>query len=1114
MLQFSSYSNVFHAQMAAVQLHSGNEPNKVLKLITTGNIQQLQKILGQGREEILDWVDTRNGQTFLHIAGIQGRAEVVDLFVLNGTTAWINAQDTLGNTALHLAVANSNEEAVKRLLASTSINGNVENNVHETAFHVAIKLGDRGVACVRLFLEVSGPWIAKKIDSNLHIIARHDNLEAFKVTIAAMSEQNGGNPAGIFLSKNKWGATIMHVLARMGAHSIMEYVLEECASFGLSRQCLLSVLSYDSKFPLHYSVEGNHVESVKCLLRHGADCTLASGNNSPPIHTACFQDQFAILKVMVETQGCDVLKTKDGNGRNLLHSSVFSICNENFVSFLLANGLGIDDQDNDGVTPLAQAVLLGNVDGVKIMLKNGANVFIKDNRGFNVLLMSVDGQKLEVFRSIVLHEKAAELVQDANCNGVCPIHIAIQLGMKAMIEPLLKLVDKRAFKKDAKGNTCLHLAAISGNVQMLGLIYGLCKSMLNNPNKEGFTPLHFAAMQPYLPVVQELLNHGATVHKNDSGCTPFMLACQKGYLEIAQDLLSNSSFQKDWTDHQGNSALHMAVEGKNPNIVTYCLDQNVSIGPNSQGDTFFHHILQAEDAKLAEAALKHTRWPEYFKDTSPHGKHILLSIIERIPEAYQIVLDQCYTTSSHDKSHGDYWEEFNFLGVNSALSNDPTPDSVIANSDNTRQILMEPLLPSEEHNNIDVPMPTNVKKLKSSLNPLEVPLKLIGNKYKHYLLHPVMNAFIESRWRGFGQYYIYSKFVCILILGILSTVLTIQLPPSNQASERVNATSCLPNISIGLVSAFYLSILASFINLGYCFVDFFIHYNSLFRLCRISYTWPTLIAPVCITIYSISILAEIKLCFRLVLAIGVCFSWFSVGFSMQIFRFFCIGVYITIIIRTTQSVFKLLVIILVFIIGLALPLHILVSSADLPLSSVGISIFATFSNLIGLYEYDDIITMDVNGQLQNSVAVFFLLVVIIVVLPIVMINVILGLVLGDISKLQQDAAITHRIFEIQALYDIEKLNSSLRLFPHLSRAKVRRYNKGKVYTRLSSLYDSQWPLGESAGVPKSDSQSLIELLMQERNELDRKMQQLQESEVAQFQAAIERLEAMMMKKSN
>lgn len=226
-------------------------------------------------------------------------------------------------------------------------------------------------------------------------------------------------------------------------------------------------------------------------------------------------------------------------------------------------------------------------------------------------------------------------------------------------------------------------------------------------------------------------------------------------------------------------------------------------------------------------------------------------------------------------------------------------------------------------------------------------------------------------------------------------------------------------------------------------------------------------------------------------------------------RLLNIGVYISIIMRTTRSVFGLLSIMLVFIISLGIPLHILASSADMQLMSLGISLFSTFGNLVGLSDYDSIITMEVNGKLKYSVAVFLLLVVIVVVLPIVMINVILGLVLGDIAKLQEDATITHRKFEVLALYDIEKLNSALKVFPHLSKAKIRRYlNRKSVLNKLVLYFAPKYQPMESDTARKKDSSSVLELLQEDQKEMHRNIQQLQHFEGAQLQA-IERLEAMM-----
>ena len=599
------------AHINARLLHavSAEEHDEVGRLVGSRNFEQLEILLQQKKRNIRDWVDIETSRTLLHLAAASNQIKMIRLLTSNATPMRINSQDTEGNTALHVAVMNGNAEAIKALLDS-GIDDKIKNDNKEPALHSAIKQGLKAIQLVEIIISHSSVHLLVEgcqNETTLHFSAKYNNFEAFKLIYMRMLETDSDLLSSKLLARDRSGFSIVHVAAKFGAQRIIEFLLTDCSDLVFSKENHFDILSYDQKYPLHFAVEGNHIESVQCMLQHGADCTKSGGNNFSPAHIACSQDKLAILKVMVNIQGIDILKSRSNHGKTLLHSSVFSICSKDLIYYLLKNGLGIDDQDDDGFTPLAQAIVLGNTEATEILLIGGANPFIKNTQGCNALLLCVESKKLKVFKKVVTLDEAKVLLADPNNHGTCSVHLAIEHGLNDMIESLLELVE--IFSKDGTGNNYLHLAALSGNTKTLMLVLSLHegKCMINECNDIGFTPLHYAAVGASLAVVQNLLDHGATSHRNNMGHTPFMLACRNGNLEIAQLLLSENCFQKDWTDPEGNSVLHLAVEGKNPQIITYCLDEEMLIKLNVNGLTFFDLILQSEDKKLTEAALKHSR---------------------------------------------------------------------------------------------------------------------------------------------------------------------------------------------------------------------------------------------------------------------------------------------------------------------------------------------------------------------------------------------------------------------------------------------------------------------------------------------------------------------------
>ena len=71
---------------------------------------------------------------------------------------------------------------------------------------------------------------------------------------------------------------------------------------------------------------------------------------------------------------------------------------------------------------------------------------------------------------------------------------------------------------------------------------------------------------------------------------------------------------------------------------------------------------------------------------------------------------------------------------------------------------------------------------------------------------------------------------------------------------------------------------------------------------------------------------------------------------------------------------------------------------------------------------------------------------------IILYHCILGLVLGDIARIQEDALITYRKFEIHALSDME--NYLQRIFKDLSKARHKHYLNRK--NGVSSIISYLW----------------------------------------------------------
>lgn len=129
-------------------------------------------------------------------------------------------------------------------------------------------------------------------------------------------------------------------------------------------------------------------------------------------------------------------------------------------------------------------------------------------------------------------------------------------GRAAGVDPRIIVGNRTGFHR--KGLTDLHRAAATGDLGEIKAILSADPSRVDEPDKYGLRPLHFAAVHGGLAAIGVLTDFNADVNAPDKdGATPLHLAAQHGKRDAASYLLCKGA-SKGHKDSDGRTPLDVA----------------------------------------------------------------------------------------------------------------------------------------------------------------------------------------------------------------------------------------------------------------------------------------------------------------------------------------------------------------------------------------------------------------------------------------------------------------------------------------------------------------------------------------------------------------------------
>ena len=331
----------------------------------------------------------------------------------------------------------------------------------------------------------------------------------------------------------------------------------------------------------------SHPEVLTVLLEHGASvgATDVHGNTALIITVGEWQTPIEIPRLLL-AKGIAV------NAQNEQGESALMVAAErgktDFVNLLLENGADLGRTDKQGATVLDHAISTGQIQLAKFLFGKGAKS--KNNyQSESEMLVAVNNfALLEAAERTNLEQVKIQLTNGADINsrtqrGETPLMLAVEHSYGRNDVTRL-LIDKGADLNavDSDGNTALMLAVDRNNTEAAEMLIN-SKAALSPRNKAGRSALHIASAGLRQKPVTWLLAakpDGVDVNERDgSGMTPLMLAADnEGFVpDDVMELLLSKGAQIDARDPKGNTPLIIAARAGSMAGVEFLLHKGAAV---------------------------------------------------------------------------------------------------------------------------------------------------------------------------------------------------------------------------------------------------------------------------------------------------------------------------------------------------------------------------------------------------------------------------------------------------------------------------------------------------------------------------------------------------------